>query len=158
MNMARRYGRSIGKKRVVDHVPLNTPKNTTILSALRYDGTTVKTFFDGAINGDRFLSYLKELLVPKLRKGDFVVMDNLTAHKVKGVTEIIRNAEAIPLYLPPYSPDLNPIEHMWSKIKSFLRKLRPRTADELAVAISVAFAQVTGDDCTGWFTNCGYSF
>ena len=156
-NMARRYGRAANGERVVDHVPLNTPKSTTIVSSVRLDGSTASTTFEGAINGERFREYLKEYLVPTLRPGDWVVMDNLAAHKVDGVVDIIRQAQAIPVYLPPYSPDLNPIEQMWSKIKAILRKLRLRTPEELRAAIPLAFAQVLPSDCQGWFFNIGYS-
>lgn len=156
-DMARRYGRATSGERVVDHVPLNTPKATTIISSVRLDGTTANTTFEGAINGERFREYLKTYLVPTLKPGDWVVMDNLASHKVDGVADIIRQANAIPVYLPPYSPDLNPIEKMWSKIKAILRKLRLRTAEELCAAIPLAFAQVQPSDCVGWFTNSGYS-
>ncbi len=111
-DMSRRYGRAKGKARVVDHVPLNTPRATTILSAVRLDGTTVHTAFEGAVNGERFKDYLRECLAPALHPGDLVVMDNLASHKVHGVADIIRKAKAIPVYLPPYSPDFNPIKQM----------------------------------------------
>jgi transposase len=156
-NMARRYGRAVGKARVVDHVPLNTPTATTILSAVKLDGTTVSTAFEGAVNGERFKEYLREHLAPTLHQGDLVVMDNLASHKVQGVDNIIRGAGAIPIYLPPYSPDLNPIEQMWSKIKAVLRKLRLRTVEELLAAIPRAFTCIQPSDCFGWFAHIGYS-
>lgn len=156
-DMARRYGRAASKERVVDHVPLNTPKSTTIISSIRLDGTTVSAVFEGAINGERFREYLTEHLVPTLKAGDWVVMDNLASHKVTGVADIIREAGAIPAYLPPYSPDLNPIEMMWSKIKAILRKLRLRTLEELLIAIPIALGCINPSDCAGWFTHIGYS-
>ena len=128
-----------------------------MLSTIRVDGETVPTFFAGAVNGEKFKAYLQELLAPKLRPGDIVVMDNLRAHKVEGVKEIIETAGATVLYLPPYSPDLNPIEQMWSKIKAFLRKLKARTVQDLYNAIPKAFAAVTSDDSRGWFKCAGYS-
>ena len=156
-DMTRRYGRAVGGERVADHVPLNTPRVTTIISSVRLDGSTASTVFDGAINAERFREYLKEYLAPTLKPGDWVVMDNLASHKVSGVADIIRQANAIPVYLPPYSPDLNPIEKMWSKIKAILRKFRLRTVEELRAAIPLAFAQVLPSDCFGWFTYAGYS-
>ena len=156
-DLARRYGRAISAERVVDHVPLNTPKTTTIISSIRIGAATVSTTFEGAINGDRFREYLKDYLAPTLKPGDWVVMDTLASHKVDGVADIIRKAKAIPIYLPPYSPDFNPIELMWSKIKSYLRKLRLRSVADLIAAIPVAFAQIQSSDCVGWFAHCGYS-
>ena len=156
-DMIRRYGRSVGGTRVSDHAPMNTPKSTTILSAVRSDGTTAGTHFEGAVNGEMFLAYLREHLTPLPEEGDVVVMDNLSSHRMKGVAETILSAGAVPLYLPPYSPDLNPVEHVWSKIKAFIRKLRPRTVEVLSATIDLAFTQITGKDCDGWFSNCGYS-
>lgn len=157
-DMTRRYGRSVGKKRVVDHAPLNKPKVTTILSSIRLGGTMAFTDYRGGTTGERFVTYLKDVLIPTLKPGDCVVMDNLGAHHVKGVEEAICSAGAIPLYLPPYSPDLNPIEKLWSKIKAILRKWRARSTDTLQRAISVALSSVRPDDCRGWFTSAGYSY
>ena len=126
IDMTRLYGRSIGNTRIKDSVPLNTPKRTGIVGAMRLDGTIRYRSFEGSITGKRFLIFLKQTLLPVLRKGDIVIMDNLSIHKVKGVQELILSADALPLYLPPYSPDLNPIEELWSKLKSFLRKWKVR--------------------------------
>ena len=112
INMARRYGRGKGGRRVVDHAPLNTPKSTTILSSIRLDGTMAFTTFQGGTTADEFLNYLKETLIPALRPGDIVVMDNLRTHHVQTVGELLRDAGAEALYLPAYSPDLNPIEKL----------------------------------------------
>lgn len=155
-DMTCRYGRSKGKARVVDRVPLNTPRSTTLLSSIRLDGSTVPLAFEGALKKDRFLQYLRDHLIPRLRKGDYVVMDNLSSHKVEGVSELIRQAGAHLLYLPPYSPDLNPIEKMWSKIKAYFRRRKLRSRELLLEAILSAFASVTPSDCRGWFTSCGY--
>lgn len=156
IDMSRRYGRSIGKERVVDHVPLNTPKTTTIISSVRLDGTTVPTVFSGSITGERFKKYLKDYLCPTLCSGDIVVMDNLASHKVAGVVELIAATGATVKYLPPYSPDMNPIELLWSKVKACLRKLNIRIADQLASAVFSAFATVCVADCVGWFSAAGY--
>lgn len=156
-DLVRRYGRSRGKARVVDNAPLNKPCVTTIVSSIRLDGTTAFTDFRGSMTGERFKDYLKDVLIPTLKPGDYVVMDNLGVHHVEGVAEIIRSVGAIPLYLPPYSPDLNPIEKLWSKLKAILRKWRIRSADLLDQAIARAFALVRPDDCLGWFSSAGYS-
>ena len=121
VNMVRRYGRGKGGRREVDHAPLNTPKSTTILSSIPLDGTMAFTTFQGGTTADKFLNYLKEVLIPTLRPGDIVVMDNLRTHHVQAVGELLRNAGAEALYLPAYSPDLNPIERLWSKVKAILR-------------------------------------
>ena len=110
-DMTRRYGRARSSERCVDHAPLNTPQTTTVLSSIRFNGTI----------GERFVAYLKDTLLPTLHPGDIVVMDNLRSHHVKAVGELLAAKGMIPLYLPPYSPDLNPIEKMWPKVKAILR-------------------------------------
>lgn len=155
-DMTRRYGRAVGKARVIDHVPCNTPKNTTIVSSMRLEGTCAYDVIDGSMNGERFLEYVQNVLVPTLRPGDIVVMDNLRAHKVSGVEEAIASAGAHTVYLPPYSPDLNPIEKMWSKVKTFMRKWKVRMRGLLSGAIDKAISLVTPSDCDGWFSCCGY--
>ena len=141
---------------VVDHAPLNTPKSTTILSSIRLDGTMAFTTFQGGTTGDKFLTYLKKVLIPTLRPGDIVVMDNLRTHHIQKVSELLHSAEAEVLYLPAYSPDLNPIEKLWSKVKAILRKLRVRSPDALDAAIRFAFRHVSPDDCSGWFRCAAY--
>ena len=155
-DMTRLYGRSIGKKRVEDHVPFNKGKRTTIISSVRLDGTTVPVTITGAMNGEIFKNYITDTLIPTLHKGDFVVMDNLPAHKVKGVKEAIEKAECYVLHTPPYSPEFNPIEEMWSKLKAYLRKIKERNADTLINAITNGFKTITNQDCAGWFTHAGY--
>jgi transposase len=157
INMTRRYGRSKGKERVMDSAPLNTPKTTSLLSSVRADGTTIRKFFSGALNGEIFLKYIQEDLAPSLHLGDFVVMDNLRCHKVAGVKEAIESVGAFVLYLPPYSPDFNPIEMMWSKIKAILRKLKARTVESLLAVLPYAFRAISTDDIRGWFVAAGYS-
>lgn len=156
-DMARLYARAKGGERAHDGVPLNTGTSTTILSSVRLDGECIYTTFSGAVNGERFKEYLREMLVDFLRPGDIVIMDNLRSHKVDGVVELIESAGATVLYLPPYSPDFNPIEEMWSKIKAYLRKVKARTVDTLLDAIPAAFASVMRADISGWFDHCGYS-
>ena len=111
--MTRHYGRAKGGARAYDSAPLNTPTSTTILSSVRADGEKVYTTLDGALNGERFKEYLREKLIHTLKPGDILIMDNLRSHKVQGVKELVESVGAKIMYLPPYSPDLNPIEQMW---------------------------------------------
>ena len=156
IDMLRRYGRAKRKQRVHDFAPEGTPKKTTLVSSVRLDGTLAYRYFQGSLTGENFLEYVKEVLVPTLRKGDIVVMDNLSCHKVKGVKEVIEASGASVRYLPPYSPDLNPIEMMWSKIKSLLRKWRKTTVSALHAVIPDAFKAVLKSDILGWFGASGY--
>lgn len=156
IDMTRRYGRAENGSRVNDMTPLSTPINTSIISSIRLNGDTTYHTVSGSVNGEIFKDYIKNKLVPSLKPGDIVIMDNLRSHKVSGVVGAIESAGAYALYLPPYSPDLNPIEQMWSKIKSVLRKIKARTADALAKAIPVAFNSISDKDAKGWFTHSGY--
>ena len=156
IDMVRRYGRAKNKNRVNDYAPVNTPKKTTLVSSVRLDGTQAYEFFQGSLNGKNFLSYVKNTLIPTLKKGDIVVMDNLSCHKVKGVKEAIEEAGASVLYLPPYSPDFNPIEMMWSKMKALLRNWKTDTPELLHSVIPDAFSSVSVSDISGWFTASGY--
>jgi transposase len=141
--MARRYGRALRGARVVAAVPHGHWKTTTLLAALRHHGLTAPCVFDGAINGARFLAYIEQVLAPTLRPGDVVVLDNLSAHKVKGVRAAIEAAGAELLYLPPYSPDLNPIELAFAKLKALLRAAAKRTIEALWQAIAHAIDAFT---------------
>ena len=156
IDMVRRYGRAKNKNRVNDYAPVNTPKKTTLVSSLRLDGTQAYEFFQGSLNGKNFLSYVKNALIQTLKNGDIVVMDNLSCHKVKGVKEAIEEAGASVLYLPPYSPDFNPIEMMWSKIKALLRNWKTDTPELLHSVIPDAFSSISVSDISGWFTASGY--
>lgn len=155
-DLTRRCGRSIGQKRVVDHVPLNTPQRLTVLSSIRWDGQMAFTTYSGGTTGDHFVSYLKDILIPTLRVGDIIVMDNMRSHHVKEVELTLRAAGMIPLYLPPYSPDMNPIEMLWSKLKSILRKWGVRLASALPDAVQRVFSLICTADCQHWFTADGY--
>ena len=157
LNMTRRYGRAIGKARIYDYVPLNTPRNTTLLSSIRLeDAAMVHKEISGALNGVTFLEYIRDDLAPTLKQGDIVIMDNLRVHKVAGVRQAIEEKGATVLYLPPYSPDLNPIEMLWSKIKAFLRKQKARDAALLLDAIQEAYSMISIQDILGWFSTAGY--
>ena len=157
-NMTRIYGRSIGGTRSVDKTPLNTPANTTILSSIRINGEISYTTYKGRTTGDKFVEYLKNVLIPTLHDGDIIVMDNMRSHHVKKVSETINNSgkHLTLLYLPPYSPDFNPIEMMWSKIKSILRKIKIRDVSMLLDTINTAFSKITLFDCIGWFFAVGF--
>ena len=129
--MARRYGRAPRGKRVVAAIPHGHWKTTTFIAALRHDRITAPCVFDGPINGASFLAWVQQALVPTLSAGDIVIMDNLSSHKVAGVRQAIKAAKAYLLYLPPYSPDFNPIEIAFAKFKAHIKRLKPRSVEEL---------------------------
>ena len=129
-----------------------------MIAAVRLDGTTAAMAIEGATDTEVFRAYVAEVLVPTLRPGDIVIMDNLAPHKSDPTLALIAQAGAQALFLPAYSPDLNPIEKMWSKVKSLLRSSQSRSIDDLTAAIGHALAQVTSKDALGWFASCGYSF
>lgn len=155
-NMTRLYGRSYHGNRCLDSAPCGHWETVTILSSVRLDGTTESLVFEGAVDRNMFDAYVKEILAPALRPGDIVVMDNLSAHKSLLACAEIEKRQAQMLFLPAYSPDLNPIEKMWSKVKQVLRGLKPRTHLELTAATATALDAVTKDDALGWFSSCGY--
>ena len=155
--MTRLYGRAPSDDRVVDYTPDVRFERTSILSSVRTNGDMVPMVYEGALNGDLFKAYIVQFLVPTLREGDIVIMDNLTSHKVAGVVDPIIAAGAKVVYLPPYSPDFNPIEMMWSKVKAYLRKVKARTKDLLEKAIAEVLELVSSTDILGWFAKCGYS-
>jgi len=157
IGMTRLYGRAFGGERVVEYIPDVRFARTSILSSMRLDGTMVPFAFEGALNGAIFLEYIKQFLAPTLQEGDIVIMDNLSAHKVKGVEKAIEARGAFAAYLPAYSPDLNPIEQMWSKIKAYLRKVKARTSDALFEAIIDALNLISQSDIKGWFSDANYS-
>ncbi len=150
-DMTRAYGRAPSSQRVVDHAPLNTPKTTTVLSSIRFNGERAFTTYQGGTTGERFLTYLKETLLPTLHPGDIVVMDNMRTHRMKAVGELLAANGITPVYLPPYSPDFNPIEKMWSRMKAILRAWKIRSQDALPDAVSKALDMVSLRDCQHWF-------
>jgi len=155
--MTRLYGRAQSDERVVDYVPDVRFERTSLLSSIRLNGDKVPLVFEGSLNGDLFKEFISQCLAPTLSEGDIVIMDNLTSHKVKGVAELILATGASVLYLPPYSPDLNPIEMMWSKVKAHLRKIRAGTSGSLDKAIAHALDLISSSDIIGWFAENGYS-
>ena len=154
--MTRLYGRAPKDQRVVDAVPDVRAHTTTVLSSVRMDGTLVPCVFEGALNGNMFMEYVTRFLVPSLRPGDIVVMDNLSAHKTGGISEAIESVGAHVRFLPLYSPDFNPIELMWSKLKAHLRKCKIRSHDLLIPAVAAALDAVSISDIRGWFEHDGY--
>jgi transposase len=155
--MTRRYGRGQHGARVHDAVPKNFGRNVTILGTLSCQGLEAVMTVDGATDSAVFQAYVTQVLVPTLSPEDIVIMDNLSAHKVAGVNEAIAAAGARLLYLPPYSPDLSPIENCWSKLKAILRKVKARTRDTLDEALKHGIEKITAADAAGWFTHCGYA-
>jgi transposase len=156
-NMARRYGRAPRGQRALDAVPHGHWKTTTVVAALRADGITAPLVLDGAINGESFLAYVRQFLAPALRPGDVLVMDNLPSHKVAGVREAIEAAGATLRYLPPYSPDLNPIEQVFAKLKALLRSEAARTVEALWAAIGHLLARFPPAECARYLAHCGYA-
>jgi len=155
-NMAPRYGRCEKGKRLIAHVPFGHWKTTTLIAALRHDGVTAPCVFDGPINGEKFRAYVEQILVPTLEPGDLVLMDNLNSHKVAGVREAIEAAGAERQFLPPYSPDMDPIEQVFAKVKNTLRKMAQRTVDALWNAVGIAIDEVSPTECINYFQNAGY--
>jgi len=155
-NMMRTRGRAPRGVRVIDKVPHGHWRTTTMISAIRTAGPFAAALVSGATDGDVFLAYVEHALVPELRPGDVVILDNLQPHKATGVRERIEGVGARLLYLPPYSPDFNPIENMWSKVKQHLRSAAARTFEALQAAVWTALDRVTPSDCAGYFRHCGY--
>lgn len=156
--MTRRCGRAQRGERVHASAPAGHWQTTTMLASLRLDGTTACMTMEGATDTEVFQSYVRAVLCPTLRPGDLVIMDNLSPHKNEATLQLIEQTGAAVRFLPAYSPDLNPIEKMWSKVKQFLRSAEARTREELQAAIAAALATVTPQDALGWFASCGYSF
>ena len=156
-DLIRRYGRSPRGARVHDHAPLQHWQTSTFVAALRMDGLTAPCLLDGPIDGDGFLAYVDQVLVPTLRPGDMVVMDNLSVHHVEGVRARIERAYALLLYLPPYSPDFNPIELWFAKLKGVLRTARRRTVEELWTTVAATLGRFSPTECRNYFRHCGYA-
>jgi transposase len=155
--MTRLRGRALGGKRLRAHVPHGQYQTSTLIAAIRLEGPCAPWLFEGPMDGEMFLAWMTQGLAPALRPGEVVILDNLATHKIRGVREAIETAGARLLYLPPYSPDFNPIEPMWSKIKQALRSHAPRTDEQLLVAAKTAFNSVTPADCKGFFFSARYA-
>ena len=154
--MARLYGRAPRGERCRAAVPYGHWKTTTVTAGLRLTGIAAPMVLDGPMNGEAFRAYVEQVLVPELAAGDVVVMDNLPAHKVGGIREAIEQAGASLLYLPPYSPDFNPIEMAFSKLKALIRKAAARTYDELWQVVGNVCKIFTDEECYNFFVAAGY--
>jgi transposase len=154
--MARPYARSPQGERVHTSKPFNKGQNITVLGALSLDGIIASMTVEGSTDEQVFLTYVQTILLPTLHAGQVVFMDNLSSHQVYGVKEAIESVGARLEYLPPYSPDLSPIEKCWSKFKAILRAKAARTRDVLDQAITETLAMITPQDARGWFAHCGY--
>ncbi len=155
-SMARLYGRGPRGERVVAAVPAGHWKVATFVAGLRADGLVAPMAIEGAMNGAAFLAYVEQALAPTLSRGDVVVLDNLSSHKVAGVREAVEARGASLLYLPPYSPDLNPIEQAFAKLKALLRKAAARTVEEWWNAIGGFLGRFTPAECANYLANSGY--
>ena len=155
-NLVRLYGRAPRGQRLVAPVPHGHWMTTTFVAALRHNEITAPCVFNGPMDGASFLTYVEHFLAPALRQGDVVVMDNLASHKVAGVKEAIEQAGATLRYLPAYSPDFNPIEQAFAKLKASLRKAAARTFETLIEAIANALTSFTSQECANYLANSGY--
>jgi transposase len=155
-NLLRRYARGLRGQRVTDHVPQGHWQTSTFIAALRVSGLTAPGVLDGPMDGESFLAYVDQILVPTLQAGDIVVADNLAAHHVDGVREAIEATGAVLWYLPPYSPDFNPIEQCFAKLKAILRAARCRSVETLWPLLGQCLARFSADECHNYFRHCGY--
>ena len=155
-DLLRRYGRSPRGARLHDHTPCSHWEATTVVAALRPDAFTAPAVFDGPIDSDSFLAYVEQVLVPTLQPGDVVVLDNLAVHKQPAVRAAIEQAGAMLRFLPPYSPDFNPIEQVFAKLKAFLRKYKPRCFDDVETLVKKALDLFEPDECGNYVRHCGY--
>ena len=157
LTLARRYGRSPRGERCHGTAPRNYPTNVTLIASCTIAGIGPSLLLDGPVNGASFQVYIEQVLVPTLRPGQIVVMDNLNVHRHAAVRAAIRQAACHPLYLPSYSPDFNPIEMAFSKVKAYLRRLGVRTQEALETAIGEAIDRITPQDAVGYFGHCGFT-
>jgi transposase len=156
-NMVRSHGRCPRGQRLLSKAPAGHWQTTTMIAAVGLDGVQAPFALEGAVDTEAFAVYVERVLLPALHGGEIVVLDNLACHKHPHVRELIESVGAEVWYLPPYSPDSNPIEEMWSKIKQILRSLAARTFEGLIEAIGIAIKKVSLQDLAGWFIHCGYA-
>ena len=157
LGMSRRYGRAAPGIRVDEGMPTNYGSNWTVIASISMDGLQAPWLLEGAMDGTAFEVYIRECLCPVLQPGDIVIMDNLSSHKQADVRSSIEARQARVEFLPPYSPDMNPIEMCWSKVKAYLRKAKARTFDTLLEAVRQALLSVNADDIVAWIHHCGYA-
>jgi transposase len=156
-HMTRAWGRAERGKRIAEATPQGHRKVLTTLGAMSLRGILAAMTIESPTDGDIFYAYVEQVLAPQLQPGQVVVLDNLSAHKVPGIRELITARQAELLYLPPYSPDLNPIEKAWFKLKQFLRGIKARTDEALEQGITQALKTITADNAAAWFRHCGYA-
>ncbi len=155
-DLLRRYGRSPRGTRLRDHTPCGHWQTHTVIAALRLDGLSASAVFDGPIDTACFLAYVEQILVPTLQAGDVVVLDNLAVHKQPAVRAAIEHVGAHLRFLPPYSPDFNPIELAFAKLKAFMRAARPRSFDQVCALVATALGSYTSTECANYVRHCGY--
>jgi transposase len=155
-DLLRRYGRTPRGLRLRDYTPCGHWQTQTVVAALRVDGLTAPAVFDGPIDNASFLAYVEQVLVPTLRPGDVVILDNLVVHKQPAVRTAIEQVGAHLRFLPPYSPDFNPIEQAFAKLKAFLRAVRPRSFDQVTQLVGIALTFFTPTECENYVRHCGY--
>jgi transposase len=156
LGFTRIKGRARPEQRVTEGVPSHSGKKLTLIAAIGLSGISAEWMVEGAMDGEAFETYIKQVLLPTLRRGDILLMDNLTVHKASWLEDFLQSHGVRLEYLPPYSPDLNPIELCWSKVKSILRSLKPRTVEDLQKALKKAFRSISIIDICRWFRHCGY--
>ena len=154
--MTRLYARAVGGNRTTEAVPRNYGASTSMISTMGVSGGEATMLIEGSVDTAVFNAYCQEVLRPTLKRGDVIVLDNLGAHRASRIEEITAEYEARVIWLPPYSPDFSPIELMWSKVKTYLRRVKARTQEELEKAITAALETITASDCLNWFRHCGY--
>jgi transposase len=155
--LTRTYGRAPSGERVNDYVPDARFERMSVISTIRLGGEMAPFCFEGTLNGELFEAYVNAMLVPALKKGDILIMDNSSVHKAKGVTKLLADKGVRVMFIPPYSPDFNPIELLWSKVKAFLKKVKERTFDNLVNALKKALKHITPADINNWFCHDGYA-
>ena len=155
-DLLRRYGRSPRGVRLHDHTPYGHWQTHTVIAALRLEGLGAPAVFDGPIDSPTFLAYVEQVLVPTLRPGDVVVLDNLAVHKQPEVVAALATIGAHVRFLPPYSPDFNPIELAFAKLKAFLRAARPRSFEQVCALVAAALGLFLPDECANYVRHCGY--
>lgn len=155
--MTRLRGRALGGERLLARIPHGHYQTSTLISGLRLEGPCAPWLFGGPMNGEMFVAWVRQGLALTLRPGDVVILDNLSTHKIQGVREAIETVGARLLYLPPYSPDFNPIELCWSKVKAALRAAKARTLAALVETVAKALHSISFTDIQNWFAHCGYA-
>ena len=158
LGMTRLYGWSLKGERIIEYVPDVRFERTSVIAAIGLDGYVAPLTYKNTLDGDFFTGYVEECLAPALNKGDILIMDNATPHKADEAIATLTKKGIIVMWLPQYSPDMNPIEISWSKVKGIIKKLKPRTYDDLMKALTIAFESISEEDIRNWFKHDGYFF